>query len=136
MDFFGIVALIAVIWYFATRASDSAPPPRTGAAPRPSTPRSPRLGPATPPPRPASPRGANSSFAQQIRSAIDAGRDIRFRYTDAKGRVTTRTIQPRRFVQFEFTHGEGRSLCVEGHCRLRNESRTFALRRMSELQTL
>lgn len=47
-----------------------------------------------------------------------------------------RTIYPRRLVEFEFTHGEGRSLCVEGHCRLRNESRTFALRRMSELETL
>jgi predicted DNA-binding transcriptional regulator YafY len=68
--------------------------------------------------------------------AIDGGRDVRFRYTDAKGDVTHRTIRPHRFVEFEFTHGEGRSLCVEGHCRLRDESRTFALRRMSEFEIL
>ena len=132
--------LIAVVWYLVARDDDGgsstdlrAPPPH--ARPRYESPQSSDRTTRTPD-RSGGPRSMDSPFARQIQAAIDANRDIHFRYSDAKGSVTYRTIRPHQFVQYEFTHGEGRSLCVQGHCRLRDESRTFALRRMSELQTL
>jgi predicted DNA-binding transcriptional regulator YafY len=135
MEIVIVVGLIAVVWYLATRDGDGDSDSRLDTRPHHPAPRPPGHR-TTPDGRSDGARSINSPFALQIQSAIDAGRDVRFRYTDAKGDITYRTIRPHRFVEFEFTYGEGRSLCVEGHCRLRDQSRTFALRRMSELELL
>ena len=135
MEILIIVGVIAVVWYFATRDGDGNNSTRVDPSRHYDARRPPGHGATTTRP-PGSARSITSPFAQKIQSAINSDRDIYFRYSDVKGDVTRRTIRPHRFVEFEFTHGEGRSLCVQGHCRLRNESRTFALRRMSELQIL
>jgi predicted DNA-binding transcriptional regulator YafY len=135
MEIVVLVGLIAVVWYLATRDGDGDSASRIDTTTYHDAARPPGRR-TTTDSRGGGARGVDSPFAQQIQSAIDAGRDIRFRYADVKGSVTHRTIRPHRFVEFEFTHGEGLSLCVEGHCRLRNATRNFALRRMSELEVL
>jgi predicted DNA-binding transcriptional regulator YafY len=75
-------------------------------------------------------------LSSQIQQAIDAGREIRFLYRRPDGEIMYRTIVPRELALIPFRQSEGSSLCVQGHCRLRNESRTFALRRMSALEIL
>lgn len=135
MEIVIVVGLIAVVWYLAAGDAKGDSASRIDTTPYHDVARSPGRRIATGR-RMDGARDLDSPFTQQIQSAIDMNRDIQFRYTDAKGTVTRRTIRPHRFVEFEFTHGEGRTLCVEGHCGLRNESRTFALRRMSELAVL
>lgn len=63
-----------------------------------------------------------------LRSAMEQGAAVSFRYTDAYGKKTRRTIEPSDFETVEHT------LCVVGYCRLRQEQRTFAVRRMSQLE--
>ena len=46
----------------------------------------------------------------------------------------TRTIRPMGFKQVSARGGTKISLCVHGHCDLRDEARVFALKRMSKLR--
>jgi len=59
-----------------------------------------------------------------IRRAIEECRDIRFSYKKFEGEKSTRTLTPRLLKQV------GQSLCVEGWCHLRKDTRSFAIQRM------
>jgi len=68
-----------------------------------------------------------SVFAQRIvilRSAIANQQAVHFSYRKYDGESSTRTISPKLIKQV------GQSLCVEGWCHLRNDTRSFAIRRM------
>lgn len=64
--------------------------------------------------------------------AISANRNVSFRYIDRNDQVTFREVTPRKVFWYEFGE-EGRMECLDAHCLLRNESRTFALFRISNL---
>lgn len=65
--------------------------------------------------------------------AISANRNVSFRYVDKNDQVTSREVTPRKVFWYEFGE-EGRMECLDAHCLLRNESRTFALFRISNLR--
>ena len=65
--------------------------------------------------------------------AINANRNVSFRYVDKSDQVTFREVTPRKIFWYEFGE-EGRMECLDAHCLLRNESRTFALFRISNLR--
>lgn len=136
MEFPGILDLITVLRYLASGAGNCTSTSGGSVPLRKNAPLFRGRTAATTTPDSDSARGRSSTFSQRIQAAIADGHDICFRYSDAKDNVTCRTIHERRFFEFEFARGEGRSLCVEHHCGLRNEPRTFALRLMSELETL
>ena len=64
--------------------------------------------------------------------AISVNRNVSFRYVDKSDQVTFREVTPRKVFWYEFGE-EGRMECLDAHCLLRNESRTFALFRISNL---
>lgn len=70
-----------------------------------------------------------------IRKAIESGTKLTFLYRkwDEK-KSNTRTIRPMGFKQVSARGGTKISLCVHGHCDLREEARVFALKRMSKLR--
>lgn len=63
-----------------------------------------------------------------INDAISKERLIRFSYTAANGVKTVRSIKPEAFRKY------GDTLCVSGHCYLRNETRIFSLERMKRMK--
>jgi len=72
-----------------------------------------------------------SSFAQKlnmINSAISEEKKINFKYTKFNGEKSNRTLKP------ELLKKVGKSLCVRGYCYLRNDYRTFAIRRMKNIR--
>lgn len=72
-----------------------------------------------------------SAFAIKIatlRCAIANNHMINFSYTRGDGRKSVRTLLPEKFVTIKNT------LCVHGHCFLRREQRTFAIKRMTNLK--
>ena len=64
--------------------------------------------------------------------AISANRNVSFKYVDKSDQITFREVTPRKVFWYEFGE-EGRMECLDAHCLLRNESRTFALFRISNL---
>jgi hypothetical protein len=69
-----------------------------------------------------------------IEDAINRGIKISFRYKDKSDQITTRTVTPQRIFLYEFDEREGKMLCLEAFCHLRNSNRTFALFRMTQLK--
>ena len=69
-----------------------------------------------------------------LEKAIGEHLDVRFRYADKYGEITTRTITPTLITPYEFESGSGHTLCVEGFCHLRKAERVFALKRISALK--
>jgi len=63
----------------------------------------------------------------KLRKAIDENGTVTFEYKKFEGERSTRTIKPEGFKL------PGKSLCVYGYCFLRNDKRTFAIRRMTKL---
>lgn len=63
-----------------------------------------------------------------LEEAISARRTVRFQYQKRDGERSVRTIDPQGFKTVEHT------LCVFGFCHLRRAERTFAIRRMTQLQ--
>jgi len=66
-------------------------------------------------------------------AAISSNRNVSFRYVDKSDNVTFREVTPRKVFWYEFGE-EGRMECLDAHCLLRNESRTFALFRISNIR--
>ncbi len=64
--------------------------------------------------------------------AINANRNVSFRYVDKNDQETFREVTPRKVFWYEFGD-EGKMECLDAYCLLRNESRTFALFRISNL---
>lgn len=65
-----------------------------------------------------------------IKSAIEKGRILHFSYRKFSGEQSSRSIRPENLEEI------GKSLCVSGFCYLRNEKRTFAIKRMENLKVV
>ena len=65
-----------------------------------------------------------------IEKAIAYDSKIHFKYTKYDGEKTTRTIEPEEILKV------GQSLCVRGWCHLRDDQRTFAIKRMRKVRIL
>ena len=63
-----------------------------------------------------------------LREAVEKQNKIHFHYVKFEGERSIRTFQPQEFKKV------GESLCIRGYCYLRNDYRTFAIKRMSELK--
>jgi hypothetical protein len=63
----------------------------------------------------------------KLRKAIDEDRTVTFEYRKYEGERSKRTIKPEGFKL------PGKYLCVYGYCYLRNDRRTFSIRRMTKL---
>ena len=81
-----------------------------------------------------SPTRSESSNQAILEKAIAEHLDVKFRYADKYGEITSRTITPTLITPYEFESGSGHTLCVEGFCHLRKADRVFALKRISSLQ--
>ena len=68
-----------------------------------------------------------SAFAKRLpllKQAIRNNEIVRFSYKNKRGRKSVRSIVPEEIEQVGF------ALCVRGHCYLRDQKRTFAVKRM------
>ncbi len=83
---------------------------------------------------------AQSEFAEQfadIQSAIDNAQRIQFEYKKPRAkRWRTRVVAPERFLNIPNSRASGETLCVEGFCELRQDTRVFALERMQALEII
>ena len=83
---------------------------------------------------------SQSEFAEQfaeIQSAIDNDQQIRFDYKKPNAkRWMTRVVVPERFLNIPNSRESGETLCVEGFCELRQDTRVFALERMQALEVI
>ncbi len=79
-------------------------------------------------------------FAEQfaeIQSAIDNAQWIRFEYKKPRAkRWMTRVVTPERLLNIPNSRESGETLCVEGFCELRQDTRIFALERMQGLEII
>lgn len=66
-----------------------------------------------------------SDRLELIKHAINKNEIISFNYSKYSGEKSKRSIKPTGLKQ------KGKSLCVTGHCYLRNEERIFAIKRMT-----
>jgi len=74
-----------------------------------------------------------SSFSKKlnlINTAMSKGKNINFEYRKFNGERSKRTVSPRMLMRI------GNSLCITGYCYLRNDKRTFAIRRMSNVKII
>jgi hypothetical protein len=72
---------------------------------------------------------------QIINNAIRNGSVIEFLYRKPNDNsYNKRTIIPIEIIEVPHNVDAGNTLCVRGHCQLRNEKRTFALKRMKGLK--
>ncbi len=82
-------------------------------------------------------KASQSEFSEpfaEIQSAIENGQKIQFDYKKPSDRRwTTRVVIPERLFNIPNTRESGETLCVEGFCELRQDTRVFALGRMQEL---
>jgi predicted DNA-binding transcriptional regulator YafY len=72
---------------------------------------------------------SEESREDAIRRAIASGRQLTFRYVDQQGEITNRTVSPR----YLETRHEKDILMLKAYCHLRNEDRSFVVRRMSDV---
>ena len=83
---------------------------------------------------------SQSEFAEQvadIQSAIDNDQRIRFDYKKPNAkRWMTRVVVPERFLNIPNSRESGETLCIEGFCELRQDTRVFALERMQGLEVI
>lgn len=71
-----------------------------------------------------------NAYGQRIdilRRAREHGLIVHFSYRKYDGERSTRSFKPQRFKRY------GKSLCIEGWCYLRNDTRVFAISRMSRI---
>lgn len=72
-----------------------------------------------------------------IQSAIDNAQRIRFEYKKPRAkRWMTRVVTPERLLSIPNNREPGETLCVEGFCELRQDTRVFALERMQGLEII
>ena len=83
---------------------------------------------------------SQTEFAEQfaeIQSAIDNAQRIRFAYKKPRAkRWMTRVVMPERLLNIPNSRESGETLCVEGFCELRQDTRVFALERMQGLEVI
>lgn len=80
---------------------------------------------------------SQSEFSDQfsaIQYAIDNNQKIQFDYMKPSSkRSMTRVVVPERMLNIPNNRESGETLCVEGYCELRQDTRVFALERMQGL---
>ncbi|RKU13732.1 hypothetical protein C6503_15810 [Candidatus Poribacteria bacterium] len=85
-------------------------------------------------------KSSQSEFSEQfseIQSAIDNNQKIQFDYKKPSDRRwTTRVVVPERLFNIPNNRESGETLCVEGFCELRQDTRVFALERMQALEVI
>ena len=85
-------------------------------------------------------KASQSEFSEQfadIQSAIDNGQKIQFDYKKPSNkRWQTRVVVPERLFNIPNSRASGETLCVEGFCELRQNTRVFALERMQGLEVI
>ena len=85
-------------------------------------------------------KASQSEFSEQvaeIQSAIDNDQRIQFDYKKPSDRRwTTRIVVPERLLNIPNSRESGETLCVEGFCELREDTRVFALERMQALEVI
>ncbi|EQC47250.1 WYL domain-containing protein [Bacteriovorax sp. Seq25_V] len=69
----------------------------------------------------------SAKFKKMIQDAIDKDQSIEIEYTNAQGKDSQREIKPHSIFKM------ANKLCFRGFCSVRNEDRTFALRRIKSL---
>ena len=83
---------------------------------------------------------SQSEFSEQfseIQSAIDNDQKIQFDYKKPSDkRWTTRVVFPERLFNIPNSRESGETLCVEGFCELRQDTRVFALERTKDLEVI
>ena len=83
---------------------------------------------------------SQSEFSEQfseIQSAIDNNQKIQFDYKKPSDkRWRTRVVVPERLFNIPNSRESGETLCVEGFCELRQDTRVFALERMQDLEVI
>ena len=83
---------------------------------------------------------SQSEFSEQvseIQSAIDNNQQIQFDYKKPSDRRwMTRVVIPERLLNIPNSRESGETLCVEGFCELRQDTRVFALERMQGLEVI
>jgi len=83
---------------------------------------------------------SQSEFSEQfseIQSAIDNAQRIRFEYKKPRAkRWMTRVVTPERLLNIPNSRESRETLCVEGFCELRQDTRVFALERMQGLEVI
>ena len=81
-----------------------------------------------------------SEFSEQvddIQSAVDNHQRIQFDYKKPSDRRwTTRVVSPERLLNIPNNRVSGETLCVEGFCELRQDTRVFAVERMQALEVI
>jgi len=72
-----------------------------------------------------------------IQSAIESSQKIQFNYKKpSDNRWKTRVVRPERLFNIPNNRESGETLCVEGFCELRGDTRVFALERMQALEVI
>lgn len=88
----------------------------------------------------STPKPSQSEFSEQfseIQSAIDNDQKIQFDYKKPSDRRwKTRVVVPERLLNIPNSRESGETLCVEGFCELRQDTRVFALERMQALEVI
>jgi predicted DNA-binding transcriptional regulator YafY len=83
---------------------------------------------------------SQSEFKDQvaeIQSAINNHQKILFNYKKPSDRRwMTRVVVPDRLLNIPNSRDSGETLCVEGFCELRQDTRVFALERMEGLEVI
>ena len=85
-------------------------------------------------------KSSQSEFSEpfsEIQSALENNQKIQFDYKKPSDRRwTTRVVVPERLFNIPNSRESGETLCVEGFCELRQDTRVFALERMQGLVTI
>jgi len=83
---------------------------------------------------------SQSEFAPQVKeiqSAINNNQRIQFDYKKPNAKTwMTRVVVPDRLFNIPNSRESGQTLCVEGFCELRQDTRVFALERMQDLEVI
>ena len=83
---------------------------------------------------------SQSEYSEQfadIQAAIDNDQRIRFEYKKPRAkRWMTRVVTPERLLNIPNSRESGETLCIEGFCELRQDTRVFALERMQGLEII
>lgn len=83
---------------------------------------------------------SQSEFSEEvaeIQSAIDQSQKIQFDYKKPNAKKwMTRVVIPERLLNIPNSRESGETLCVEGFCELRQDTRVFALERMQGLAVI
>ena len=70
---------------------------------------------------------------EALQDAILQNRSVSIKYRKYRGTITTRTIDPKRFVLVERSSSKYHRICISAFCHLRQEDRTFAVYRIEKL---